>query len=97
MKLRIQKHALRQIDRILSDISTVSPQGASRVEARISEIFILIRQHSQAGKRTTIARVRRVFLTPYPYLIDYFVGDDEIVVQRFRHAARNPVTIPGVS
>jgi len=36
--------------------------------------------------------VRRLFLTPYPYLIDYFVGDDEIVVQRFRHAARKPVS-----
>lgn len=97
MKLRLQKRALRQIDKILSDLAAESPQGASRVEARFSEIVAFIRQHPQAGKRTTIAGVRRVFLTPYPYLIDYFVGDGEIVVQRFRHAARNPVTIPGTS
>ena len=32
-----------------------------------------------------------MFLTPYPYLIDYYVGDDEIVIQRFRHTARRPV------
>lgn len=37
--------------------------------------------------------IRRVFLTPYPYHIDDFVGDDEVVVQRFRHAARKP--LPG--
>lgn len=35
--------------------------------------------------------VRRVSLTPYPYQIDYVAGDDEIVVQRFRHAARRPL------
>jgi plasmid stabilization system protein ParE len=38
--------------------------------------------------------VRRIFLTPYPYLIDYFVDDDEIVVLRFRHTARNPSSLP---
>lgn len=37
--------------------------------------------------------IRRVFLTPYPYHIDEFVGDDEVVVQRFRHAARK--SLPG--
>ncbi|MFY9294279.1 MAG: type II toxin-antitoxin system RelE/ParE family toxin [Methylorubrum rhodinum] len=97
MKLRIQKRALRQIDRALGDIAAESPQGAANVEARLSEIIAFIRQHPYAGKRTTLAGVRRMFLTPYPYLIDYFVGDDEVVVQRFRHAARNPATIPDVS
>ena len=42
-------------------------------------------------RKTTIPGVRRVFLTPYPYLIDYYVGDEEIVIQRFRHTARRPV------
>lgn len=97
MKLRIQKRALRQIDKALSDIATESPQGAANVEARFSEIVAFIRQHPHAGKRTTVSGVRRVFLTPYPYLIDYFVGNGEVVVQRFRHAARNPATIPGAS
>jgi hypothetical protein len=32
-----------------------------------------------------------VFLTPYPYLIDYYVGDGEIVIQRFRHTSRKPL------
>lgn len=96
MKLRIQKRALRQIERALSEIAGESPRGAASVEARFSEIVAFIRQHPQAGKRTTIAGVRRVFLTPYPYLIDYFVGDGEVVVQRFRHAARNPAAIPDV-
>jgi hypothetical protein len=28
---------------------------------------------------------------PYPYLIDYRVGENEIVVLRFRHSARRPL------
>lgn len=39
--------------------------------------------------------VRRFFLSPYPYLIDYFVGDDVIVIQRFRHTSRDPAGAPG--
>jgi plasmid stabilization system protein ParE len=38
--------------------------------------------------------VPRIFLTRYPYHIDYFFGDDEIVVLRFRHASRNPSSVP---
>jgi len=51
------------------------------------------RDHPLSGRKTSIPGVRRVFLTPYPYHIDYFADDHEIVVQRFRHAARKP--LPG--
>jgi toxin ParE1/3/4 len=39
--------------------------------------------------------IRRIFLTPYPYLIDYQIGDDEITVLRFRHTSRDPASVPG--
>ena len=48
--------------------------------------------HPYVGARTSLPGVRRLFLTPYPYHIDHFVRDDEIVVQRFRHAARKPLS-----
>ena len=54
---------------------------------------------SYAGSLLMIASlgfiVRRIFLTPYPYLIDYVVGADEVIVLRFRHTSRNPTSIPG--
>ena len=50
----------------------------------------LIQVQNFVGRKTTIPGVRRVFPTPYPYLIDYYVGD-EIVIQRLRHTARRPV------
>ena len=64
---------------------------AAKVEARLAARVTLIQLQNFVGRKTTIPGVRRVFLTPYPYLIDYYVGDDEIVIQRFRHTARRPI------
>ncbi len=92
MKLRYQKRALQQIDKALGYIAARSPQGAAHVEARLRAMATLLQLQSFVGRKTNIPGVRRVFLTPYPYLIDYYVGDDEIVIQRFRHTARKPVS-----
>ena len=91
MKLRYQKRALQQIDQALGYVAARSPQGAANVEARLRAMVTLLQLQSFVGRKTSISRVRRVFLTPYPYLIDYYVGDDEIVIQRFRHTARKPL------
>jgi toxin ParE1/3/4 len=92
VKLRYQKRALQQIDEALGYIAKRSPQGAARVEARLAAVLALLQLQSFVGRKTTIPRVRRIVLTPYPYLIDYYVGDDEIVIQRFRHTAREPLS-----
>ena len=91
MRLRYSNRALRQIDKALGYVAERSPQGAAKVEGRMMAILALLQVQPRAGVRTRIPGVRRVFLTPYPYLIDYFVGENEIVVQRFRHTARRPV------
>jgi len=83
VRLRYQKRALQQIDKALGYIAARSPDGAAKVEARLTAIVALIQLRSFVGRKTSIPGVRRVFLTPYPYLIDYYVGDDEIVIQRF--------------
>jgi toxin ParE1/3/4 len=90
VKLRYQRRALQQIDKALGYIAARSPDGAARVEARLTAIAALIQQQSLVGRKTSVPGVRRIVLTPYPYLIDYYVGDDEIVIQRFRHTARKP-------
>ena len=50
-----------------------------------------LQDHPYAGRPTTRPGVRRLVTHPYPYLIDYRVTDTEIIVQRFRHAARRPI------
>jgi plasmid stabilization system protein ParE len=54
-------------------------------------VLMLLRDHPQAGRPTGRRGVRRLATHPYPYLIDYRVTDTEIIVQRFRHAARRPI------
>ncbi|MFD1704322.1 type II toxin-antitoxin system RelE/ParE family toxin [Methylopila henanensis] len=90
MKLRVQKRALRQIEDALTYIAAESPQGAANVEARIVAAFLQVQRYPFLGRPTPITGVRRMVLTPFPYHFDYFVGSDEVVVQRFRHAARRP-------
>jgi toxin ParE1/3/4 len=58
-------------------------------------VFAVAQLQPHVGLRTTVSGVRLIFLTPYPYMIDYQIGDDEIVVLRFRHTSRNPSSIPG--
>ncbi|WP_347336755.1 type II toxin-antitoxin system RelE/ParE family toxin [Bradyrhizobium neotropicale] len=67
-----------------------SPQGAVHVRDRIVALIALLQDHPYAGRQTTRAYVRRLPVNPYPYLIDYRVTATEIVIMRFRHAARRP-------
>jgi len=90
VKVRYTKRALAQIDVALTYIEARSPQGAGRVRDRIVALIALLQDHPYAGRQTTRASVRRVPVNPYPYLIDYRVTETEIVIMRFRHAARRP-------
>jgi toxin ParE1/3/4 len=51
----------------------------------LTAIAALIQQQSLVGRKMSVPGVRRIVLTPYPYLLDYYV-----VIQRFRHTARKP-------
>ncbi|WP_306556668.1 MULTISPECIES: type II toxin-antitoxin system RelE/ParE family toxin [Bradyrhizobium] len=90
MKVRYTKRALAQIDEALTYIDARSPKGAGHVRDRVVALIALLRDHPYAGRQTTRAYVRRLPVNPYPYLIDYRVTESEIVIMRFRHAARRP-------
>jgi toxin ParE1/3/4 len=51
----------------------------------------LLQERPYAGRATSRPGVRRLPTNPYPYLIDYRVGENEIVVLRFRHSVRRPL------
>jgi plasmid stabilization system protein ParE len=77
VKLRSSKRALEQIDKALEHVAERSPSGAAKIEARISAMLALLQIQPHAGIRTRLFGVRRIFLTPYPYLIDDHAGEDE--------------------
>ncbi|WP_349629727.1 type II toxin-antitoxin system RelE/ParE family toxin [Bradyrhizobium genosp. L] len=91
MNVRYTRRALAQIDRALSYIEERSPQGADRVRDRVSALAVLLHDQPYAGRATSRPGVRRLTATPYPYLIDYRVTPTEVIIMRFRHAARKPI------
>lgn len=91
VNVRYTRRALAQIDQALTYLEQRSPQGAARVRDRLMDLVALLEEHPHAGHATTRANVRRLFTHPYPYLIDYRVTTTEVIILRFRHAARRPL------
>ncbi|WP_244443364.1 type II toxin-antitoxin system RelE/ParE family toxin [Bradyrhizobium sp. Ai1a-2] len=91
MNIRYTRRALTQIDQVLTYIEVRSPQGAVHVRDRIAALVALLQEHPYAGRATSRPNVRRLPASPHPYLIDYRVTATEIIIMRFRHAARRPI------
>jgi plasmid stabilization system protein ParE len=54
-------------------------------------LIALLQEHPYAGRETSRPNVRRIFIHPNPYLIDYRATPSEVIILRFRHTARRPV------
>lgn len=96
MKVRYTLPALADLEGILDYLSERSPQGASRVKARIRAIERLLAQHPFSGAPTRLPWLRRVAVSPYPYLIFYEVTNSETIIHAVRHGARDPSSMPDV-
>ena len=92
MRLRYTLRAAAELNEVLDYIERQSPLGAHRVQARIQTIINLLMQHPSAGQPTSNGRLRRMVVSPYPYLIFYEVARDEIIIHGVRHGARRPLT-----
>jgi toxin ParE1/3/4 len=95
VRLRVTRRAATQIERALDYIEGESPQGANRMRERIESLLLLLAQHPHAGQATDLPGVRRLTVSPYPYLIFYRVTGDEVIVQRVRHTSRRPPSVSG--
>jgi len=90
VNVRYIKRAAQQIAEALDHIGEQSAARRCAILRRILEIVALLQLHPYAGRSTGRLGVRRVATVPYPYLIDYRVTDDTVLVLRFRHGARKP-------
>jgi toxin ParE1/3/4 len=90
VKVRYTRRAVAQITKALDYVAERSPQGASQIRDRLEALVSLLQEQPFVGHATDRPGTRRLVTAPYPYLIDYRVNTDEIVVMRFRHAARRP-------
>lgn len=95
MKLRYTLPALADLSSILDYIAAHSPQSARRVQARIQALTDLLLQYPHIGRRTVDPAIRRMIITPYPYLVFYEATESEVIIHAVRHAARDPSSMPG--
>jgi plasmid stabilization system protein ParE len=95
VRLRYTLPALADLSTILDHIAAHSPQGARRVQARIKALTDLLLLYPQIGRRTNDPAIRRMTMTPYPYLIFYEATDTEVIIHAVRHTARDPSGMSG--
>ena len=95
MRLRYTLPALADLSAILDYIAAHSPRGARQVQSRIKVLTDLLLLHPHIGRRTSDPAIRRMPMTPYPYLLFYEATETEIIVHAVRHAARDPSGMPG--
>ena len=89
--LRVTRRAATQIEKALDYLGGgFAPRGEPYARERIQTLFQLLAHHPYAGQATDLPGVRRLALSPYPYLIFYRVTDSEVIVQRMRHTSRQP-------
>lgn len=94
MIIRFTPEAAVELEDILSYLASHSPGGARNVSTRIRQVLENLSEYPLTGLLTSLEPMRRVAVTPYPYLIFYLPGGDEIIVVGIRHAARDPSSMP---
>jgi toxin ParE1/3/4 len=95
VRIRYTSPALADLEAILDAIAAQSPEGARRVQSRVQALIDLLALHPSMGARTDDPLIRRLPITPYPYLIFYEPKSDEIIIHAVRHASRDPSSLPG--
>jgi toxin ParE1/3/4 len=94
LKLRYTLRGAIELDEILGLIAVQSPLGARNVHGRVQNFISLLLEQPHAGQRVGKRGLRRVVVTPYPYLIFYRATADSIIIHGVRHGARNPASMP---
>jgi len=97
VRLRYTLPALADLTSILDYIAAHSPQGAKRVRARIQALIDLLLLHPRIGTRTHNPVIRRLVISPYPFVVFYEATESEIIIHAVRHLARDPSGMPGTA
>jgi toxin ParE1/3/4 len=95
VRLRYTLPPLADLSAILDYIAAHSPQRARQIQARIRTLTDLLLHHPHIGRRTNDPTIRRMPMTPYPYLVFYEATETEIIIHAVWYAARNPSSMPG--
>jgi toxin ParE1/3/4 len=95
VRVRLTRPAFEDLTGILDYLAARSPQAARGLASRVDGMLARLSDQPRIGMRTNDPAVRRLVLTPYPYLVFYEVTDAEVLILAIRHGARDPGNMPG--
>jgi len=88
VKLRFTPRARDDLVEIADFLRERNPRAALQVRAAILNSLQMIARYPSAGRLQTTARIRKLVVRRYPYLVYYTLRDQEIIVLSVKHAAR---------
>lgn len=89
MKVRFVGSAYSQLGDILSDLASKNPKASDGLATRVNEILGRLDRHPLAFQFVEARPdIRRVPLTPYPYIVFYRALADEVEIVAIVHGAR---------
>jgi toxin ParE1/3/4 len=95
LRIRYTRPALADLTVVLDNVSSRSPKGARSVQSRIQTFVELLADYPLIGARTDDPTIRRLLISPYPYLVFYEVAGGEVIIHAVCHASRDPSSMPG--
>ena len=69
-------------------IAQDKPGAAERLAIRIATLVEALRQHPHLGRRGSISNTRELIVGGTPYIIQYRVHGNNVIIQTVRHASQ---------
>ena len=89
MKVVWSERAQRDLLAIVDYISQDSPSAADRIGVRIVEAAASLTKMPRRGRLSRLKEGRELVLAPLPYIVEYAVADDEVLILHIRHGAQD--------
>lgn len=88
MRVRFTATAFAELNDIRDYIAKDNPTAAKAVVLRVEQVIARIAQYPQIAREIDPSGVRVFPVGPFPYLIFYTVGEEEVIIRNVRHGRR---------
>ena len=88
MKIKWHRLARQDLRQVRAYIARANPKAAAKVARRIREAIERLPDNPVLGRSGRVIDTRELVVTGTPYLVPYTVANDEIVILRILHGAR---------
>jgi toxin ParE1/3/4 len=92
LKIRYHRSAVRQLDKIFTDITLVNPRAAHRVNQAVKRSIERLASFPYSTRASEVPGIRELPVVRYPYNVFYSVDEAarEVHILRVRHTSRDP-------